>query len=344
MKSPAPLTLDEVLAPDWLGEALRANVASVEIVQTQKTIATKTRFRARLYDGTALDLCVKGMLDDGALRPGVARMSQAETRFYREIAPSSGVGTPVVRYAGVDDDSGHGLIVMDDVNAAGGRFLDPLEPYSAERARASLDQLARLHARHWDGAGLEQHTWLSSRLDEFVAQPLRTQDELQSLLDDPRGDRLDAGIRDAGRLIRALGALSADVSGRTRCLVHGDTHAGNIVLIGGRTALADWQVLQRSSWALDVAYHIGAVLSVPDRRRWERELLEHYLDRLRSHGVDAPSADQTWSQYRAALVYGYYLWSITRQVAPAITREFTTRLGTAVTDAESFELLESSRA
>ncbi|MFT4230249.1 MAG: aminoglycoside phosphotransferase family protein [Microbacterium sp.] len=343
MKSPAPLALRDVLAPEWLTEALGQTIVSAEIVQTQKTIATKTRFRARREDGAAIDLCVKGMLDDGPLRPGVARMSQSETRFYRQIAPSAGVATPVVRYAGIDEGSGHGLILMEDVYAAGGRFLDPLEPYSPDRAATSLDQLALLHARHWDGAGLERHAWLSSRLTEFVQQPLRTPDELQALLDDPRGDRLDGSVRRADRLIRALGALAADVAPRTSCLVHGDAHAGNVVEIGGRTALADWQVLQRSTWALDVAYHIGAVLSIEDRRRTERALLEHYLNRLRSHGVDAPPWERAWTQFRAALVYGYYLWAITRQVDPAVTREFATRLGTAVADAESFDLLIAAR-
>lgn len=340
MESPAPLTLDDVLAVDWLSGALQEPIAAVEVVRTQKTIATKTRFLARRPDGTAIALCVKGMLDDGPLRQGVARMSQAETRFYREIAPSSSVNVPTVRYAGLDDSTGHGLIVMEDVHAAGGRFLDPLEPYTTDLASTSLQQLARLHAGNWGGEGIDRHTWISSRFDEFVENPLRTREELQDLLDDPRGDRLDRRTRDAGRLIRALGALAADVSARASCLVHGDAHAGNIVLTEGRIGLADWQVLQRSSWALDVAYHIGAVLSVEDRRRAERELLDHYLDQLRAHGVqDPPARDEAWAQYRVALVYGYYLWAITRKVDPAVTREFTTRLGTAVADADSFALL-----
>lgn len=340
MENPAPLTLDQALSADWLTEALRETIVHVDVVDTQKTVATKTRFLAHRPDGTTLALCVKAMLDDGPLAPSIARMSQAETRFYQQIAPTSSVRTPRPRYTGVDESSGHGLILMDDVNAAGGRFLDPLEPYSPDLAATSLKQLARLHAEHWDGSGLAPRTWLSNRLEEFVATPLRSAEELQTLLDDPRGERLEAPIRDARRLIRALGLLDEKLADQTSCLVHGDTHAGNIVFKDGETGLADWQVLQRNSWALDVAYHVGAVLSVEDRRRNERDLLDHYLGLLQGHGVaTAPTREQAWELYRSALVYGYYLWAITRKVRPAVTHEFTTRLGTAVTDADSFALL-----
>ena len=41
----------------------------------------------------------------------------------------------------------------------------------------------------------------------------------------------------------------------------------------------------------------------------------------------------------AAMVYGFYLWAITRKVEPAITHEFVRRLGIAADDLQSFELL-----
>jgi aminoglycoside phosphotransferase (APT) family kinase protein len=126
------------------------------------------------------------------------------------------------------------------------------------------------------------------------------------------------------------------------CLVHGDAHAGNLYLTAdGRPGLVDWQLLNRGHWALDVAYHIGAVLTVADRERAERDLVRHYLDRLRSYGAAAPSWEEAWRDYRRALVYGYYLWSITRRVAEPITCEFATRLGLAVAANDSFASLES---
>ena len=107
----------------------------------------------------------------------------------------------------------------------------------------------------------------------------------------------------------------------------------------GLPGLVDWQVIQRSSCALDVGYHIGAVLDVQLRGSAERELLAHYLDCLAKYGVEAPSWDDAWLNYRIALVYGYYMWAVARLVDPSIVTEFVTRLGTAVADHGTFELL-----
>jgi hypothetical protein len=39
------------------------------------------------------------------------------------------------------------------------------------------------------------------------------------------------------------------------------------------------------------------------------------------------------------VVYGYYLWSITRRVDPAIIKVFGSRLGAAVTRHDSYRVL-----
>ena len=49
---------------------------------------------------------------------------------------------------------------------------------------------------------------------------------------------------------------------RPQFLVHGDAHAGNIFRTDRGSGLIDWQVLQRGTWAIDVAYHLCAVLPV----------------------------------------------------------------------------------
>jgi hypothetical protein len=40
-----------------------------------------------------------------------------------------------------------------------------------------------------------------------------------------------------------------------------------------------------------------------------------------------------------SVVYGYFLWAITRRVEPAIINVFVNRLGSAVTRHESYRLL-----
>jgi hypothetical protein len=98
-------------------------------------------------------------------------------------------------------------------------------------------------------------------------------------------------------------------------------------------------LLQKGSWALDVPYHICAVLPVADAQREEKRLLSHYLDTLRALGGEAPDPEVAWLQYRYSVVYGFYLWSITRRVDPAITNVFVQRLGAALTRHDSYRLL-----
>ena len=91
---------------------------------------------------------------------------------------------------------------------------------------------------------------------------------------------------------------------------------------------------------MDVAYHLAAVLTPQDRRAHERALLSDYCIRLKALGGSDIGSDDAWRSYRLALIYGYYLWAITRKVEPEIIDTFVYRLGTAADDLQSFELLD----
>ena len=145
--------------------------------------------------------------------------------------------------------------------------------------------------------------------------------------------------KDAARLLSALAPLAARDAGRAQFLVHGDAHAGNIFRTSDGPGLIDWQLLQAGSWALDLAYHIAATLPVEIAAAEERRLLGHYLDHMRALGCAMPDDDTAWREYREAMVYGFYLWAITRRVDPPIIYAFTARLGAGVERLDSFTLL-----
>jgi hypothetical protein len=98
-------------------------------------------------------------------------------------------------------------------------------------------------------------------------------------------------------------------------------------------------VLQRGNWSIDVAYHVAAALDVDRRRAAERDLVDHYLDRLAAHGGPRLDREAAWRLYRESLPYGLLMWSMTQRVDPAITNEFVRRTATAVSDHGSFALL-----
>ena len=167
--------------------------------------------------------------------------------------------------------------------------------------------------------------------------PMYSDDVLQELLDDGRGERVPSELLDAGRLRRALQA-TAEV--RPTCVVHGDTQSGNAYLDrDGRVGWLDWQVTQRGHWSIDVSYHLGTVLDVETRRAYERELLARYLAELRRRGVDAPSFDGAWESYTLGFTWGYFLWTITRISSREVVLLNIPRLGAALTDHDTFRRL-----
>jgi hypothetical protein len=75
--------------------------------------------------------------------------------------------------------------------------------------------------------------------------------------------------------------------------------------------VVDWQAGLRGSWAQDVSYIVSSALEIEDRRAWERELLDFYLEHLIAAGGEAIPPEDAWSAYRAGLFYPYFAWVYT---------------------------------
>lgn len=343
---PAPMDRDVVLDPVWLTEALQrggrsAVVSSVELVESIGWNALTLRVRLG-FDGDPGDVpeqvCVKGLfgerrqiyLDNGPL--------EAESIYYRDVAPEVGLNSPRCFYAGVDHRTRAGVVVLEDLTPLGVRFFSGLDRFSVEQTRQSMEQLAILHGRTWAIADdrwpsiTPKTTMLAEREDLPRAM-------LTDMLHDPRGVKLPDYMRDGGRVYAAMGALGRMVDSGPYNIMHGDDHLGNFYDVAGRIGIFDWQILQRGAWSLDVAYHLGSVLTVEDRRAHEVDLLNFYLDRVRKHGGTPPAWDEAWAQYRRSFPYGFYMWATTRKVEIEIIASNVTRLGTAIADHAGYKLL-----
>ena len=338
-----PQTLVRALDPDWLTTALGpiangARVTQVATVEVIRTMATKARFVAQ-FDGAPPGgeaLCLKAFLDVDAETARGGAVSIREADFYAELAPQLSVRVPHCVAAIVNREAKLGIVIMRDLIRDGARFCTALEPLTRNEAAGSLEQLARLHANR---DAFDSTPWVTRRIADlargtYVPLPL-----LQEMLDGRRGEGLPTRTRDATLLLTAMQALAERDARHPHVLIHGDCHAGNLYQTQDGPGLIDWQLLQRGSWALDVAYHISSVLSVDVAEKEERELLLHYLDEAHRLGGQVLALNAAWEEYRMAAVYGYYLWAITRRVDPAIIDVFVHRLGSAVTRHESFQML-----
>jgi hypothetical protein len=334
-----PTRLESVLDPEWLHWALDdvgedERVVAVEAIDSTKTLATKVRFRVTVEDadGARRDhaYCVKAHLDG---TPGLDLLSEAH--FYAELAPRLDVRAPRGYYAAIDDDAQQAMVIMDDVVAHGGRFLGAHSPYSVDTTTDTLGQLAKLHATTWGRADLHALDWLAPRLTTMA--DFYPTDLLQSLLDDGRGPDVAPELRSAENVREAMRRTGAhDVT----CVIHADPHSGNSYLdAGGRACWLDWQIVQRGSWATDIAYHLATVLDVDTRREHEADLLRHYLDALVANGAPAPGWDDAWDLYTRSFSYGYFLWVITRISSREVVLIHIPRLAAALTDHDTFHRL-----
>jgi aminoglycoside phosphotransferase (APT) family kinase protein len=166
--------------------------------------------------------------------------------------------------------------------------------------------------------------------------------EISKNFDGPVGQDIPADVRQPDRLVSAIRALAGRVA-TPSVLLHGDAHIGNVFLDeAGRPALVDWQCVQIGEWGLDVGYHIASALATKDRERSERTLLEHYLDHLRANGVDAPSHDAAWEQYRRGIAYGFFMWAITLHVEAKIIAVLLQRLGAAAAAHDCLAIMDES--
>ncbi len=339
-----PETLDEVLSPAWLSEALSLRFPGIRVTSATlgpviSRVSTNARFRIEceqgLPEGLSPYLCVKGYFSEDGARSRLAGIPEA--LFYRDLAASSGVRTLRSVFAEVDEQGTNAILLTEDVAAEGAVFLDSLAPYTAEQATESLGQFATLHGRTWGSSALADSAWLAPRLAHVLRA--RGIKEIRGNFDGPIGSRVPPEARDGEKLIRALQALPAiGESNDSWCLLHGDAHVGNVFLDAeGRPSLVDWQLVQRGPWYIDVGYHLGCTLPVDERRHREGELLDAYLEQLAVQGIEWPSAEEVRLGICCGLVYGFFLWAITLKVDPSITTAMLERLGTAVADHDALD-------
>ncbi|MGH3250031.1 MAG: phosphotransferase [Trebonia sp.] len=355
---PVPGTLEELLSPAWLSISLGSQFPGIKVTRVirgpvVRRVSMNLRFRIECADGVpdglAPHLCAKCYFTD-ACWPA-RRTGSIEASFYRDLAARTGVRTLRSRYADVHAESGHGIVITEDVVAQGGTFLDSLSPYTPDQAADSLRQLALLHAATWCDPIAVTAPWLAPRAEARTVH--RGVTEIRANFESPDlGPGVPAEVRDAGRLHAAFREL-ADLTRESRpwSVVHGDAHIGNFYLDGaGRPSLLDWQLVQRGPWYLDVGYHIASALTVEDRRSHEDDLVHHYLDELRAASaargtaVTLPTPAETRLGYRLGILYGLYHWGITKLVDRPVTGALLHRLGTAAADHDAYAAVADTRS
>lgn len=219
---------------------------------------------------------------------------------------------PMVYAALIDEERKDFLMIMEDVVVRGADPRDSTRPMTVEQVANGVRGLARLHSAYW-GDRLTDNQALDW-VEPFVAFAGMQYAPLH-IARERLGDTVAAEILalDGEQLFidiwaRYIGTLTTT----PQTLLHGDPHIGNTyVLPDDDVGFLDWQMVRRGNWSLDLGYFLQGALTIEDRRRSERDLLEEYHDALTLPAAEMPSAHDVLLGYRASVAHGLAIWMAT---------------------------------
>lgn len=349
---PLPMTPEQVDA-GWLTRALGqttpgAVVAAADIVDIVWGTSTKIRVRVDGHDGQGAalpaTLIVKGGFEEHS--PRMAAMYANEARFYADIQPHVPMPLPRCWFAGSDPASHQSIVIMEDLRRDGLIFCDPLQPQDFERIARRLEVMAGYHAATWQSPRFESGgSWsdIHSRFESWGLDYMRrylVADVWAHYMASPRGAAVSRRFHDRAWMERALLRIGEIQHAQPRCLIHGDTHLGNLyVAEDGTPGFFDAQVA-RTAWHHEVSYHIVCAADLADRAEWERPLLDRYLRAMARHGV-ALDAEAAWLDYRRSIAWGLFIF-LTNEVrfqTEAVNTAYAARFSQAALDHDLRELL-----
>ena len=203
----------------------------------------------------------------------------------------SPVTLPRCFYAGADPVSRQGVVLLEDLGAAGVAFGNATRPIGADQVAVVLNAVAGFHASTWGARWSLDHEFVTDGIPTERPKAAwflnATPDVFRHYIAERAEANTPASVNDPDRIVRAFWQLAAMSRDEPVCLIHSDAHLDNwYFLPNGAPGLLDWCSPRMSSWAWDVSYFVISALTIDERRRSEPRPARHYLGQLRSHGVE----------------------------------------------------------
>lgn len=348
-----PEKLEDIDA-EWLTRALatrhpRVVVESLSVEDGTRGTTTRLRLSAR-YRGPGgeelpRELFLKTSFASDVHHDYTASLGilEAEVRFYRELAPKLPVPTPRVLVSEIDERTGGFVVVMENLAAAGARWGYATRPLGRAAVDNTIAHVAALHAPTWESSEIESLPWLQS-IDSGALSKSFLEHTAPNTINAPRLDSLRGSTADVPRLIEGFRKLQR-LNGRSpRCLLHGDLHLGNLAFRGDEPVFTDWQIVRKGHWAYDLGYFLPLACRIDDRRAWERDVLQQYLEHLRSRGVTPPTFEEAWESYRLQPIHGLVMFVNTPDTMQTeeVNRTYLERFVAAAEDLGSLDALAAA--
>ena len=352
---PLPVTIEEI-GRDWLVAALRmrcpdVSVQNVEIVDINRGTCTKIRLRFDMDEagkraGVPETVILKGGFESHSRSLGF--MHEMEVRGYRDVLSAMGLHSPACYFADYDRERQQGIVIIEDLVARGVTFCNPLKPQTHDQVARRLTMLARFHAKSWNSPELAPGRRWNVLPEMMAVAPSYMKQYVEPnawrrFVELPRGAAASVRFHDPRWMADALDRMFILSRRLPQCVIHGDTHLGNLYIDPDGTPGFFNSQPQRAPAVAEVAYHVAGALDPADRPRWEGALVRHYLDELGRNGVAPPDFDAWMQSYAAFLALGFCIFMVNESFyqPEAINTAYTARFSAAMIDHRTMDVLKA---
>lgn len=346
----------EEITPAWITGVIRrghpdAVVSDVEVVLRDDGTNRRARLGLTYSAGTGPATVFAKAADPAH----VELVALTSGLFHEPRLFNSGVVLPLdhpsVYAAIIDEDRSDFLMIMEDVRVARGADpRDSTRPLTVDQAASGVRGLAKLHSEFWGDRGSTNSAldWVEPFIP-FAGLELAPLEIAYERL----GDSVPAEIPSmtASELFTDVWArYIRTLTEAPQTLLHGDPHIGNTYVLPDDTVgFLDWQMVRRGNFSLDLGYFLQGALTIEDRRRSERDLVEEYRAALSLPSDEMPSADEIWLRYRASVAHGLAIWIATLSggdawQSPEICVALARRYSAAFVDLDTRAALDSITA
>lgn len=322
----------ELISDEWLTLALCARVPDAKVIgHTLDEPDEGTTNRRRIFlnynhagqqAGLPKSVFCKATQSLGSrMVLGLNRSIECESIFFNLIRPLLDIEAPVGLHSRMDADSLNSILIMEDLTG----LVDFCESSTKITLDYALDQimvLARLHGTFYSDPAKRALIGGFPALREWCDL---TEQALDWSTARARGFEIAEHVVPAGLYRRraeigpATKVAFAYNDMQPQTLIHNDVHVRNwYVTAKGQMGLGDWQICSRGTGIRDVAYAISSSLDTEDRRKWELDLIEHYIDQLAAMGVTLFTREQALLSYRQQLPSALAMWTATLCPTPGM--------------------------
>ena len=326
-----PRRTTDLDAGTFCGLTGRTDVTAVQI----DSVEHGTAVRARVSVTGSRHLPQHAFIKLSPVRPAerilnrYMALAHTEAEIYRLLNTELADLMPKAYAAQSDSKNGRAIVIMEDLAERDARFLSLEAGCIAADALAVAAVLGDLHRTFW----------MSDRLrtgDLLELSPARSRSTsrgprawpLLRMIPRRFHDVVPADIRaQTSILVEQRWTIAKLIGTYPHTLIHGDTHAGNICLIGDRPMLFDWQVASCGPAVKDLSYFACTSLDTETRRAIETRLVETYVAHLNGDGIERLAFAQAWDAYRMFAFTAYVAAGVTSVFGRRLQSEETTRAG-----------------